>query len=266
MFARVAAALVLAPPFLWLLWAGGWACAGLVGACAGLAALEFVRMDGQGRPGPRWPLTVVPAVLLPLVLNGWGLPGGAALLALLLPLLVVPALLRGETAGEGRAAAAGLLGAVLCGGGLGAMVLLRLHPAAGRELLLVLVALVWLQDTFAYFVGCSLGRHKLSPVSPKKSWEGAVGGLVGGVAGAWGLGQALGVQVGHQGLWLLALALAGVAGQLGDLLESLLKRDAGVKDSGSLIPGHGGLLDRFDSMMCAGPVLLVLAGVAVVSK
>jgi phosphatidate cytidylyltransferase len=123
--------------------------------------------------------------------------------------------------------------------------------------LFLLLAIVWLGDTAAYYVGTTWGRHRLAPVvSPKKSWEGAVAGL--GVSlvatviwGAWRLGE-----IGPE---LIAIGLVtAVASQLGDLVESLVKRSAGVKDSGDLLPGHGGLLDRMDAMLFAAPVLLLM--------
>jgi phosphatidate cytidylyltransferase len=121
---------------------------------------------------------------------------------------------------------------------------------------LFLFLIVWGCDSFAYYTGRSLGRHALAPiVSPKKTWEGAVGGLigatlVGAAAGVWWVLPELGPVRGA-----LAGALASSAGQLGDLVESLWKRGAGVKDSGFFLPGHGGFYDRIDSLLYAGPVL-----------
>lgn len=112
--------------------------------------------------------------------------------------------------------------------------------------------IVWAGDIAAYFVGLLFGRHKLAPhVSPGKSWEGAAAGLVaGGIAGVlaapgFGLGAAAGLTLG---------TVTSVAAQVGDLFESALKRRAGVKDSGGLLPGHGGVLDRFDAAFFAAPV------------
>lgn len=132
-------------------------------------------------------------------------------------------------------------------------VLLRTLPA-GRDWILVVLFVVMASDTLAYFIGMKWGRHRLyAAVSPKKSVEGALGGLAGGVLGAtlckvWFF-QGLG------GVDILLLGLGvGAFSQLGDLVESLLKRSFGVKDSGALIPGHGGLLDRLDSLLFAFPV------------
>ena len=126
----------------------------------------------------------------------------------------------------------------------------------GRDPFLVvfLLAVVWLTDTGAFLVGGKWGKRKLAPqVSPNKTWEGALGGLVAGVAaaGAWSLWRLGAVEPGL----LLAGGLVSTAGQIGDLIESLIKRAAGVKDSGALLPGHGGMLDRPDSLFVAAPVL-----------
>jgi phosphatidate cytidylyltransferase len=121
------------------------------------------------------------------------------------------------------------------------------------------LALNWFGDTAAYYTGRALGKHRLAPiVSPKKTWEGAAGAIFGSVA--FGL-LYMGYFVPGINAWrivLLAVA-ANIAGQLGDLAESAVKRGAGVKDSGSLLPGHGGLLDRVDSSLFAVPVVYTLS-------
>ncbi len=128
-------------------------------------------------------------------------------------------------------------------------------------ILFLLLAIVWLGDTAAYVAGSRFGRHRLAPVvSPKKSWEGAIAGLLTSVASVvvWSLWRRGGIDP-----TLLAIGAAtALASQLGDLAESLLKRGAGVKDSGALLPGHGGLWDRMDAMLFAAPVLLVLLWLA----
>lgn len=127
-------------------------------------------------------------------------------------------------------------------------------------LLLLLFILVWVNDTFAYLVGSQLGRHRLwERISPKKSWEGFWGGLVATVAVAGLCGLLFPTFFG--GYNLIAIIVIGlivsIAGTLGDLIESLLKRTVGVKDSGNLIPGHGGILDRIDSILLVVPSVLV---------
>ncbi len=114
----------------------------------------------------------------------------------------------------------------------------------------------WSSDTFAYFVGITIGKHKMCPqLSPKKSWEGAIGGFVGCVASVYFLGTYL-FNLGIYNLVFLGLIIAVVA-PLGDLCESQLKRFCSVKDSGSIFPGHGGVLDRFDSILFVMPAVYI---------
>jgi phosphatidate cytidylyltransferase len=125
-----------------------------------------------------------------------------------------------------------------------------------REVLAVLV-LCWVADTAAYFVGVRYGRRKLAPaISPGKTWEGAAGGLAGVLAYALALGLWAGARL---DLLLAAAALLAVLSVVGDLFESAAKRQAGVKDSGALLPGHGGVLDRIDSATATLPLAAALA-------
>jgi phosphatidate cytidylyltransferase len=131
----------------------------------------------------------------------------------------------------------------------------RLHGVdlLGPRLLLFTVVLVWVGDTAAYFVGRSIGRWKMAPsISPNKTWEGAGANFLGALFVAAVFGYWTGIQPAH----MLAMAAVGsVAGQLGDLFESAWKRSAGVKDSGSILPGHGGMLDRIDALILAAPAV-----------
>jgi len=151
---------------------------------------------------------------------------------------------------------------------------------SGAFLILYLLLLVWAGDIFAYFVGKSLGRHLMSPrISPKKTWEGAIASLLSSL----GIGWLLWTYATPISTWLLShnlimqrdgffalqkpdmmpilllSAAINIAAQLGDLVESLIKRGAGVKDSGALLPGHGGMLDRIDALLFAAPVLWYFA-------
>lgn len=133
-------------------------------------------------------------------------------------------------------------------------------PMQGEEpwspaIMLLFIFIIWANDVFAYLVGMVFGRHRLCErLSPKKSWEGFFGGLAGAVV--MGL---VGARVldGSYAAWMGLALVAAVTGVLGDLTESMFKRSAGVKDSGRLIPGHGGVLDRFDAMLVAAPFVLV---------
>lgn len=130
-------------------------------------------------------------------------------------------------------------------------------PHAHRWLLVAL-ALVWAADSGAYFSGRHWGRRKLAPtISPNKTLEGALGGLVAGLATALAFGLLAGAGLGQLPALALAAAVAVLASIVGDLVESLLKRQAGVKDSGNLIPGHGGVLDRIDGVLAALPVFAI---------
>jgi phosphatidate cytidylyltransferase len=131
----------------------------------------------------------------------------------------------------------------------------RVHgiPSYGPRLLLFALAIIWASDTVAYFVGRAIGKHPLAPhISPKKTWEGSIAGMFGSLLIAYAFHFWLPIHLPH----LLAMAALGnIAGQMGDLLESAYKRSAGVKDSGGLLPGHGGILDRIDALILCIPVI-----------
>lgn len=139
-----------------------------------------------------------------------------------------------------------------------ALIWLRADAVAGRANVLFLVVVIWATDIGAYVAGRTLGGPRLAPaISPGKTWAGALGGV--GCAAL--TGAACAAILGHGGWWAAGAvaAVLSVAGQAGDLLESAMKRHAGVKDTGGLIPGHGGLLDRLDGMLTAAPVAAMLA-------
>ena len=128
-------------------------------------------------------------------------------------------------------------------------------PEYGARLVFFAALTIWVCDTAAYVVGILIGRKKLIPhISPAKTWAGAIGGAVGGALAGWACAVAFLPFITPLAGVLLGLASA-VLGQLGDLVESLLKRDAGIKDTAQLIPGHGGVLDRVDSLLFSVPVL-----------
>jgi phosphatidate cytidylyltransferase len=125
---------------------------------------------------------------------------------------------------------------------------------------LVIIGCMWVNDTMAYIIGSLIGRTPLSPISPKKTWEGTIGGIItASLLMAWlALELDGGMLLNRSFTWWLGLCvIATVAGTFGDLLESKLKRLAGVKDSGTLMPGHGGFLDRFDSLLLATPFVTI---------
>ncbi len=178
----------------------------------------------------------------------WSLPAMVAVTVLLLALLLWP--------GPGHApASAWWLGAVLYLGVLGAHWLVLRNEDDGQRWVIVALATTFATDTGAYAVGRLVGRHLFWPaVSPKKTWEGAGGALLFGGAMGAGLPYALGIE--PEWPWVVAIALALPLGAVaGDLLESALKRRLEVKDMSHLLPGHGGLLDRLDSLLVTGPLL-----------
>lgn len=265
---RVATAAVLVPLLVASIVYGkrqpsGWPFLLLCGAAAVLCGAEWSRMffaAARDKAGGA-------ALTLLAFLSGALLPFPAVLPAVLLVVLlaVFHALAGGgEPSSKARAAAMLSLCAVYAGG------LLSMYPRTlalprGDHWVLLGILSVAAGDTFAYFTGKAVGRTKLAPaVSPNKTVEGAVGGFLGsvacGVLYAW-------VFLPAVPAWYAAAAgfASGAFGQAGDLFESLLKRAAGVKDSGTLFPGHGGVFDRVDGILAAGPVVHLLAAFAPVS-
>lgn len=236
---------MLAPLVLLCLWFGGPYWNALVAVAAAGLALEWVALCGAAPA--EWPgFGVVASVVAGAVLAGLG-HTGAGLLALLIGgVLVVPG-------GGWRLAA----GATYTGTGAIGLAWLRADPAAGYANLLFVVLAVWASDIGAYLAGRLIGGPKLAPrISPGKTRSGAAGGLLAAMLAGAAAAQAL-----APGAPLRAAALAGllaVAAQAGDLLESAVKRGFGVKDSGRLIPGHGGLLDRLDALLLAAPAAAAL--------
>jgi phosphatidate cytidylyltransferase len=127
---------------------------------------------------------------------------------------------------------------------------------SGYAVPLIIIGSIWINDTMAYIVGSLIGKTPLSSISPKKTWEGTIGGIILAVMVMWALGYLS--QSSAAWSWAVIAAVAAVAGTFGDLLESKLKRLANVKDSGSFMPGHGGFLDRFDSLLLATPFVWLL--------
>jgi phosphatidate cytidylyltransferase len=266
---RAAVAAVGVPIAVLAVYLGGWVLGALLAVLAALGAVEFFRMVEQ--KGVR-PLAEVGAgaaavfVLLATAARGAAWPG-ATLWVLLVVLTLVSITYaiwaRGVEGSPLLAVAATICGAVYTGGLLGHGVLLRHLEGIqgawhGTALVFAPVLLTWASDTFAYFVGRQWGRRKLIPrVSPGKTVEGALGAVVGTVLVAALYSAVLRqfdtYQVGIGAALALGLFIS-VAAQVGDLAESLLKRDAGVKDSGALFPGHGGVLDRLDSLFFTLPL------------
>lgn len=269
---RVAVAAVGVPIAVLILYIGGWIMAVALAAIAAGGALELYRLAGQR--GVR-PFAAAGAVLagVPVLLAGATPNAEAWTLRIFVGamLLIAAAAIfrRGVDGSPLTVMAVTVFAALFTGGTLLYAMLLRLTPVPGASadwqgwvgpaLLAFPMTLTWMGDTFAYFGGRAFGRRKLIPsVSPAKTVEGAVSGVIGTtlvgalyayfVFGAW-----LGVPVSAGAGALIGLVVSPIA-QIGDLVESLLKREAGVKDSGTLLPGHGGVLDRFDALFLTIPV------------
>ena len=252
---RVISSVVLIVAVLTVTWFGGVAFRILSAAIAGAMFYEWCAMSRSAAgaaAGSRHQL--VAAVLLGVVLLALALGYSAAGVLVLLALSVLASLLDCKIGGQGSWAPAGLAYAGLSGVSLA---WLRDGDQAGLLAILFLFAVVWATDIAAYFVGRSLGGPKLAPsISPGKTQSGAIGGAIGGVVA----GVALAACAGLGNLPLLAVVafLLSIVSQVGDLFESWVKRRHGVKDSGSLIPGHGGVMDRVDGLVAAAFALYAI--------
>lgn len=244
---RLGTAAVYAVVVVGSIWAGPLVAGLAFGAMAGFAASEFYAMGRSGTRLPNETFGVVAAAAMPVTAALWGLPGlSGSITALIVATLAWHVVVRRTRTAD---TALTLFGAVYTGFLLAYLVLIVRSFEAGTTLALILVVSVWANDVFAYLVGSLVGRHKLAPhISPKKSWEGFAAGTLGTVA-IW----VLAVPLGLAGLTLTQTLVTGfavaVGAVFGDLVESRFKREAGVKDSGTMLPGHGGFLDRLDSLI-----------------
>lgn len=248
---RAASAAVLGPVALFCLWYGGAAWAALVALAAVGLGLEWSALCGA--PLGRGAAGAVPlALAAALLVAGWATILGHPVVA------VVVLVLGGGLAGALGRRWAPVWGVAYLGLAVMALAWLRADPVAGRANVLFVLLIVWASDIGAYVAGRLIGGPKLAPrISPAKTWSGAIGGLVAAVAAGgaavWGLDDGVPWQT------LPVAALLSIASQGGDLFESALKRHYGVKDSGRLIPGHGGLFDRLDGLVAAAPMAALLA-------
>jgi phosphatidate cytidylyltransferase len=259
---RVLSALVLGPAALACIWLGAEPWTALVAIAAAVLAWEWVHLCGlrtRALPGLAVPLAVLaagalavaelPAIALGVLILGFGLTWIGA-----------QSLGRAAALGAAPRQPPGLLAAGVLYIGLAgiALILLRHDNEAGRDNVLFLFLVVWASDIGAYMAGRALGGPKLAPaISPNKTWSGAAGGLLAAVA--VGMAAAMALAPGGAAQAAAVAALLGLMAQAGDLLESGIKRHVKVKDTSSLIPGHGGLLDRLDGVLAAAPVAAVLA-------
>lgn len=252
---RVLTVLVLLPFALALIYLGGWAFTGLVILLIGLAAWEFWRMFRQGGYAPSAPVLIGGAVLLVLLRALFAFQYSDIALSLLVLIAMTWHTLDYERGRDTSATDFAItLGGIVYLGWLGSYFVSLRALDQGMFWFLLALPAVWLADTGAYSIGRRFGRHKISRrVSPNKSWEGYFGGILFGVAGSAGLAAlwhsyAPAVTAGRGAI--LGLVIATIT-TLGDLGESMIKRQFGVKDSSHLFPGHGGVMDRIDSWLWA---------------
>lgn len=261
MLTRVLSAVVLAPPFLYAVWQGGVWFFVLALFVSLMAEHEFVQLLKAGSHASQPVVGFAWTLLIYAGLWWLGRDGLLVAVAVVPNFLLIRYLSKDKIDGAAQECAWTCYGVLAYTLPLSFLWLIR-DATSGRELLLVFLCLVWVQDSAAYFWGRSLGTHKLSRfISPHKTWEGAVLGWLTALAAVWaavtyGLGRTMSMTT------LVGFALTAISAQLGDLNESLLKRNMGVKDSGTLIPGHGGILDRFDSFTFAAPVMYYVAQAA----
>ncbi len=258
--ARESVALVAIPLLLAvIIWLPPWGLLLIVGAAALLAGDELLTMarDHGVACGRMMPLLLLAATLA----AAW--TGGPARLSLALAatILILPTLqLLAPARPDGALAGAAIALFMVAYIGLTAACLgwLRQWPPNpwGKRLILLFLATIWAGDSGAYYLGKTFGRHKMSPrISPNKTWEGLTGGIVTSFAAAALAKLAFGLDL----AWIHTMAIAAIlaiAAPVGDLIESALKRDTGVKDSSALLPGHGGFLDRTDSLFYSAPLVL----------
>jgi phosphatidate cytidylyltransferase len=247
---RLLVALLLLPPVLGLVWLGGWWLFALALVAGVLALHELYGMARSLRP-----LVLAGFAGLVLALVGVQLGGPAWFLGGILATLLLAFVLFGISDARPPSAIASLattlLGVAWVGGGLGSLLLLRDLPAHGRLAIFTVLLTVFADDTAAYAVGRLIGKHRMAPaISPGKTWEGFVAGTL--VAMAVAFFSLYEQNFLSNGEALVLGGVVAIAATLGDLFESAVKRDAGVKDSGRLLGGHGGVLDRLDAHLFAG--------------
>ncbi|WP_421681983.1 phosphatidate cytidylyltransferase [Stutzerimonas urumqiensis] len=258
---RVITALVLLPVALvGFFWLEGLAFALFFGAIIALGAWEWARLAGFVGQAARCGFAVAVAILLSILYTqpGWSTPLvllGALWWVLATALVMTYPASSRFWGGRFGSLAIGLL--ILLPAWL-ALLTLKQRPN-GNWLIVAVMALVWVADIGAYFFGRALGRRKLAPmVSPGKSWEGLLGGLVCSLIVTVIVGVNIGLSLPQLAASLAGAAIVVLLSVVGDLTESMFKRKAGVKDSSQLLPGHGGVLDRIDSLTAAVPVFAAL--------
>lgn len=275
---RLMVAVIGIPVAVFLIYLGGWALGLMMALTAAVGAREYFSLArARGVRALSW-IGIPAAALFPILATinpsyrDFSEPAFTLVVAVVLVSVAAVLWLRWPEGSPMGAAAATVTGALYGGGTLAFWVLLRhlpetapepAQPMDGVALVVFPIAVTWMGDTFAYFFGVRFGKKKLiEKVSPKKTVLGGAAGLVGSMLTAGGLGYLLLGDIPGYGIsWPVAMlfgAVISVLGQIGDLTESVMKRDAGVKDSGAILPGHGGVLDRLDAIYFTVPAAFLM--------
>ncbi len=277
---RVLVAIIAIPVILFLVHQGGWWFTAFVEFLAVFALKEYYDMSRAKGFQPQAMAGLVAGAIFPVLLHSAIRSGNAGITALAVLAFFMALVLWVLGAELWRAksdpiinTAVTVFGVVYVALGIGSLIGVRnlFHAPwlsafpdpnivldyRGEVLVFLMFGAIWMCDSVAYFVGKAFGKHKIAPrVSPNKSWEGGIAGLLGSAAAFGVLSQFVLPIIPLEHAIVLGI-LIGIVGQVGDFAESLLKRDAGIKDSSAIIPGHGGLLDRFDSILFAAPVVFM---------
>jgi phosphatidate cytidylyltransferase len=258
LFLRIASAVVLLPIVLWILYLGGYFSGALLGWAASVCAFEYYAIVFKRLPGVAW-FAVGLSFAFPFLPVAFPISAGLLAFAMIGTVLAAAwifFLIRSPLADAPTRAAHVVTGFIYGPSGLAALSAVRMNPD-GLAWVYIALIITWANDTCAYFGGRLFGKHKLYPeVSPNKTWEGFAFGIVGSVLGLF-IARAVAFHFLNISDCLAVGLLGGILGPIGDLTESMLKRAYDVKDSGKILPGHGGLLDRIDALIFNAPAVLL---------
>ncbi|MEA3369163.1 MAG: phosphatidate cytidylyltransferase [Candidatus Ratteibacteria bacterium] len=257
---RLLTALLFLPVlFWWIYWRWEWPFLVLVTTMVLLGMREYFKMMRQKGISCNYILGYLAAALMPLVFKkGELIYPGLLLTAMCMAVLIRQIFIKSDIPAVIQTVSATFLGIVYVGWMPAHLLALKSLPD-GNNLVFFVFAVTWLGDALAYFVGSLFGRHKLiASISPNKTVEGTIAGVLGSILAAFLFFEIFKLPLEHRLFYLTAGFIVGVVAVFGDLSESLLKRSTRIKDASTIIPGHGGILDRFDSIFFTAPVMYYL--------